>query len=169
MYIVSSLEYVIDRLFRCGVGDPGYKEQEVEELLAGMDYTSLLQAVRHEAKTVHTFTTCGKPPQTFDYRGADLFGQQAVMIYDTVGQFFSIGPVFSTRNFELWLLEDMQIAIVVHIYVSLNGDEYEADYRESKGIAPKDCGKYLNLEILSDMLDELCVPVYEGKQPFYEL
>ena len=36
MYIVSSLEYVIDRLFRCGVGDPGYKEQEVEELLAGM-------------------------------------------------------------------------------------------------------------------------------------
>ena len=51
MYIVNSLEYVIDRLFRCGVGDPGYKEQEVKELLQGMDYDSLLQAVRHSCLT----------------------------------------------------------------------------------------------------------------------
>ena len=69
MYIVSSLEYVIDRLFRCGVGNPGYKEQEVEELLAGMDYNSLLQAVRHEAKTVYAYATYGKPPHDFRLPG----------------------------------------------------------------------------------------------------
>ena len=72
MYIVDSLEYVIDRLFRCGIGEYGYQEQEVEELLQGMDYNSLLQAVRHEAQTVHAYTTQGKRPQSFNYRGVEL-------------------------------------------------------------------------------------------------
>lgn len=167
MYSLDSLKEAIDQLFEGGIGEDGCGADDVAELMEGIDYPSLLQAVRHNMKTVFAYSA--EDQHSPGYRGADLFGQQAVMIYDTVGQFFSIGTVFSTRNFELWLLEDMQIAIVVHIYVSLNGDEYEADYRESKGIAPKDCGKYLNLEILSDTLDELCVPVYEGKQPFYEL
>ena len=72
MYIVDSLEYVIDRLFRCGIGEPGYQEQEVEELLQGMDYHSLLQAVRHEAKTVYAYTTQGKAPWPSTYRAPDL-------------------------------------------------------------------------------------------------
>ena len=100
MYIVSSLEYVIDRLFRSGIGEPGYKEREVEELLEGMDYHSLLQAVRHEAKTVYAYTTQGKQPQTFNYRGADLFGQRATLLYDDFDQ-SDAAQVLAERRYEL--------------------------------------------------------------------
>ena len=101
MYIVSSLEYVIDRLFRCGIGEQGYKEQAVEKLLEGMDYDSLLQALRHEAQTVHTYTTKGKRPQTFDYRGADLFGQRATLLYDDFDR-SDAAQVLAKRRYELW-------------------------------------------------------------------
>ena len=61
-------------------------ENRAMRLLKGMDYDSLLQAVRHEACTVYAYTTNGKPPQTFNYRGADLFGQRATLLYDDFDQ-----------------------------------------------------------------------------------
>ena len=167
MYIESSLEYVIDRLFRCGVGDPGYKEQEVEELLQGMDYDSLLQAVRHEAKTVYTFATYGKPPQTFDYRGAELFGQRATLLYDDFDQ-STAEAVLTTRSVELWLLEDMTVTAVASVSVVCEGGAYVAEYREDLG-DPWASGMCLDLEELTDRLDKLCWPVHENEIPVYEL
>ncbi len=168
MYIVNSLEYVIDRLFRCGVGDPGYKEQEVEELLAGMDYNSLLQAVRHEAKTVHTFTTCGKPPQTFDYRGADLFGQRATLLYDDFDQ-SDAAQVLAERRYELWLLEDMSLVVVSCVSVDFAGGEFVTEYREIKQGDPWNTPMCLNLEELAENLFEMFGQCYEHELPIYEL
>ena len=168
MYIVSSLEYVIDRLFRCGVGDPGYKEQEVEELLAGMDYNSLLQAVRHEAKTVYAFTTCGKPPQTFDYRGADLFGQRATLLYDDFDQ-SDAAHVVAERRYELWLLEDMSLVVVSCVSVDFGDGEFVAEYREIKQGDPWNTPMCLDLEELRNRLVEMFCQCYEHELPLYEL
>lgn len=53
MYSVDSLEYAVRHLFQGGIGEHGYSETEVETLLHGIDFEALLQAVRHNAQTVH--------------------------------------------------------------------------------------------------------------------
>ena len=168
MYIVNSLEYVIDRLFRCGVGNPGYKEQEVEELLQGMDYDSLLQAVRHEAKTVYTFATYGKPPQTFDYRGAELFGQRATLLYDDFDQ-SDAAQVLAERRYELWLLEDMSLVVVSCVSVDFGDGEFVTEYREIKQGDPWNTPMCLDLEELRQKLGDMFCQCYEHELPIYEL
>ena len=168
MYIVSSLEYVIDRLFRSGIGEPGYKEQEVEELLEGMDYNSLLQAVRHEAKTVYAYTTQGKQPQTLDYRGADLFGQRATLLYDDFDQ-SDAAQVLAERRYELWLLEDMSLVVVSCVSVDFGDGEFVTEYREIKQGDPWNTPMCLNLEELAENLFEMFGQCYEHTLPIYEL
>ena len=70
MYSVDSLEYAIGELYRSGIGEnSGLSADEVEELLDGIDFYALLQAVRHHAETVFTFATQGNQPKSFNYRG----------------------------------------------------------------------------------------------------
>lgn len=168
MYIVSSLEYVIDRLFRCGVGDPGYQEEEVEELLQGMDYHSLLQAVRHEAKTVFAYTTQGKDPMAFNYRGADLFGQRATLLYTDFDQ-SDAGIVLADRRYELWLLEDMSLVVTACVSVEYGDNDFVTEYREIKQGDPWHTPMCLNLEDLSIKLTEMFCRCYENELPVYEL
>ena len=168
MYIVNSLEYVIDRLFRCGIGEHGYQEQEVEKLLQGMDYNSLLQAVRHNAQTVHTYTTQGKLPQSFNYRGADLFGQRATLLYDDFDQ-SDAAQVLVERRYELWLLEDMSLVVVSCVSVDFEDGEFVTEYREIKQGDPWDTPMCLSLEDLRERLGEMFGQCYEHELPIYEL
>lgn len=70
MYSVDSLEYAIGELYRSGIGEnSGLSAGEVAELLDGIDFHALLQAVRHHAETVFTFATQGSQPKSFNYRG----------------------------------------------------------------------------------------------------
>ncbi len=168
MYNVSSLEYVIDRLFRCGIGEQGYTEQEVDELLGGMDYGSLLQAVRHEARTVYAYTTQGRPPQTFDYRGADLFGQRATLLYRDFDQ-SDAAQVLAERRYELWLLEDMSLVVTVCVSVDFGDGEFVTEYREVKQGDPWKTPMYLDLADLAERLAEMFCRCYEHELPIYEL
>lgn len=49
--------------------------------------------------------------ETFDYRGADLFGQRATLLYDDFDQ-SDAAQVLAERRYELWLLEDMSLVVV---------------------------------------------------------
>ena len=168
MYNVNSLEYVIDRLFRCGVGEHGYSEEGVEELLQGMDYNSLLQAVRHEAKTVYAYTTQGKHPQTFDYRSAELFGQRATLLYDDFDQ-SDAAQVLAERRYELWLLEDMSLVVVSCVSVDFMDGEFVTEYREIKQGDPWSTPMCLDLAELRQRLVDMFCQCYEHKLPVYEL
>ncbi len=168
MYSVKSLEHTIRNLFRGGIGEHGYSDDEVTALLEGIDFQSLLQAVRHNAKTVYAYTTRGKHSKSFNYRGADLFGQRAALLYDSFDQ-NTAEAVVTARTYELWLLEDMSIAVTACVSVSYDGGAYETEYREIKDSGPWDCGLFLDAEALADKLDELCEPVWENEQPVYEL
>lgn len=111
MYSVDSLEYAVRHLFQGGIGEHGYSETEVETLLHGIDFEALLQAVRHNAQTVHAYTTEGKAPMSFNYRGRDLFGQRATRLYEDNDQNCA-SIVLTDRTYELWLLEDMDLVAV---------------------------------------------------------
>ncbi len=168
MYSVSSLEYAVERLFLDGIGENGYTDGEIEKLLAHMNYVSLLQAVRHKAKTVYAYTTCGKAPRAFNYRGAELFGQRATLLYEDFDQCTAAG-VLTSRTYELWLLEDMTLTVVACVSVNSENGEYVTEYREIKEGDPWDTGICLDLEELAERLTELCSLSFEREIPVYEL
>ena len=67
--------------------------------------------VRHNGTTVYPSITQGRQERSFNYRGEDLFRQKATLLYEETDQVTrEIGV--ATRNLELWLLEDMSLAVV---------------------------------------------------------
>ena len=128
----------------------------------------LFRSVRHEAKTVYTFATYGKPPQTFDYRGAELFGQRATLLYDDFDQ-SDAAQVLAERRYELWLLEDMILVVVSCVSVDFGDGEFVTEYREIKQGDPWNTPMCLDLEELRNRLVEMFCQCYEHELPLYEL
>lgn len=168
MYSVDSLQDAIESLFLDGIGEQDNTEMEVKLLLDGIDYEELLQAVRHNAKTVHAYTTQGKTPGSLNYRGGDLFGQRATLLYEDVAQNWS-GIVTTTRRYELWLLEDMRLMVVACVGTDCGNGEYVTEYREIKPGNPWETGISLDLEDLTGLILVMCYRQSEGSIPIYEL
>lgn len=168
MYSVDSLEYAVRHLFQGGIGEHGYSETEVETLLHGIDFEALLQAVRHNAQTVHAYTTEGKAPMSFNYRGRDLFGQRATRLYEDNDQNCA-SIVLTDRTYELWLLEDMSLVTVACVSLDCGDGEYVTEYREIKEGGPWHTEIHLDLDELAERLDDLCGGSAECNIPVYEL
>lgn len=130
MYSVDSLEYAVRRLFQGGIGGHGHSE-EVESMLHGIDFDVPLQAVRHNAETVHAYITDGKTPLSFNYRGKDMFGQRAPLIDEDNDQSCA-SVVLPDRTYELWLLEDIEVAAVACVSLACKDGEYVTEHRETK-------------------------------------
>ena len=165
MYNTQCLQFTIETLFRGGIGEHGYTDSEIRELLDELDYGSLLQGVRHNAQTVHAYAMQGRQCKAFNYRGGDLFGQRATLLYEDYEQSWS-GIVTTDRSYELWLLEDMSLVTVACVSLDCGDGEYVTEYREIKD---HDSCLWLNLEDLTAKLEEMCGPYFEGELPAYEL
>ena len=153
MYTVDSLENAIRDLYCSGISSAGYERASVESMLDSLDFCTLLQAVRHSAETVHTYTTQGRAPKSFNYRSGELFPQRATLLY------------------ELWLLEDMSLAAVAHVTTRFCKGQYVTEYREISGEFgdPWNSGLRLDLEGLTSDLLDMCIPYNECDTPVYEL
>ena len=168
MYNTQCLQFTIETLFRGGIGEHGYTDSEIRELLDELDYGSLLQGVRHNAQTVHAYTTEGKAPMSFNYRGRDLFGQRATRLYEDNDQNCA-SIVLTDRTYELWLLEDMDLVAVACVSLDCGDGEYVTEYREIKEGDPWDSPMYLDLDELVDEINAMCAAYYESDIPLYEL
>lgn len=168
MYSVDSLKNTIEWLFQDGVGANGYSGPEVKNMLLGIEYDLLLQAVRHKAQTVHAYTTQDEQPKAFNYRGRELFSQRATLLYEDFDQSWA-GIAMTTRTYELWLLEDMSLSVVACVSVNCGGGEHISEYREIKTDRPWDSDLCLDLGELSDKLHEMCAACAEYEIPVYEL
>lgn len=169
MFSVDALEYAITRLYREGIDeDYGYEEEDVEAMLNTICFPALLQAVCHKMQTVYAYTTQGKLPKSFNYRGPDLFGQEAVCLYVDFDQARAEIATVS-RRLELWLLADMTIVPVVCVALTLGDNEYFNEYRSIKECEPWDSGMTLDLNELTDVLLDMCIPCFKDEMPVYEL
>ena len=137
------------------------------DYLGNIDFHALTQAVRDRARTVYAYTTQGQYEKSFNYRGEELFHQRATLLYAEDDQSTAEIAVTS-RTLELWLREDMSLVCVACVRVEYEGGEYVTEYRTIKG-DPAQSEMCLDLEDLSDTLDELCGPCFECEQPVYEL
>ena len=168
MYNTQCLQFTIETLFRGGIGEHGYTDSEIRELLDELDYGSLLQGVRHTAQTVHAYAMQGRQCKAFNYRGGDLFGQRATLLYEDYEQSWS-GIVTTDRSYELWLLEDMSLVTVACVSLDCGDGEYVTEYREIKEGGPWHTEIHLDLDELAERLDGLCGGSAECNIPVYEL
>ena len=106
--------------------------------------------------------------KSFNYRGPELFGQKATLLYVEDDQ-STMEIAVTTRTLELWLLEDMGFAVVAKFSVNAGEGEYVTEYRVYKGSDWADSEISLDLEDLVAELAALCDPYYEHEQPIYEL
>lgn len=167
MYDMDCLKAEITRLFYARMDRGGHTPEEIRQYLGGLDFQALTQTVRDRARTVYAYTTQGRHEKSFNYRGEELFGQRATLLYAEDDQSTAEAAV-TTRTLELWLLEDMGLAAVACITVDYENGEYITEYRAMKG-DPAECEMCLDLEELAQALDQMCWPWYEHEQPVYEL
>lgn len=171
MYTVDSLENAIRDLYISGVDSADYERTAVEAMLDGIDFYDLLQAVRHQAKTVYAYTSQGKIAGAFNYRGGELFCQRATRLYEDFDQASQTGSVMAGRTYELWLLEDMSLVAVACVSIGYDEGKYVTQYREISGGCgdPWNSGLCLSLEELTSDLIDMCKPCGDGNMPVYEL
>ena len=169
MFSVDALEKAVTDLFRTHGAVCDYDPDDVEEMLGCIDFHSLAQVVRHKMEPVYAFTTQGKLPKSFNYRGPDLFNQGAVCLYEEMDQVSMEEVTTASRYYELWLLEDMTFEPVIRVAVSWGDKEYSCEYRTSKDCEPWESDMSLDLENFSANLLNMCGPCYESEIPVYEL
>ena len=110
----------------------------------------------------------GRQCKAFNYRGGDLFGQRATLLYEDYEQSWS-GIVTTDRSYELWLLEDMSLVTVACVSLDCGDGEYVTEYREIKEGGPWHTEIHLDLDELAERLDDLCGGSAECNIPVYEL
>lgn len=169
MYTVDSLKNAIHDLYYSGITRGGYESASVEDMLDSIDYTTLLQAVRHNAETVHIYTTEGRAPKSFNYRSGELFAQRATRLYEAFDQSNQSDEILADRSYELWLLEDMSLVTVACVSLDCGDGEYVTEYREIKEGGPWHTEIHLDLDELAERLDGLCGGSAECNIPVYEL
>lgn len=171
MFTVEALEYAIKNLFRGGAGN-GYDTDEIEEKLDQIDFKALLQALRNERTTVYSFFAQGAEEDHFNYRGPELFGQPAVYLCEDLEE-VSLravpGGIIASRCIELWLMEDMTIVPVACVAINEGDGGYDVEYRVIKEVDPWECGMEIDLDELVAGFEDMCIPVYQGTYPVYEL
>ena len=138
----EALKETFDDLFQQAVEEGCYTEDEAAELVESLE-------------------------RSFNYRGEDLFRQKATLLYEETDQ-VTMEIVVATRTLELWLLEDMSLAVVSCVSVNYDHDGYITQYRTIKDTPVMDSELCLDLGELVKDLNGLCGPVYEHTQPVYE-
>ena len=147
----EALKETFDDLFQQAVEEGCYTEDEAAELVESLDIYSLLQVVRHNATTVYSYITQGRQERSFNYRGEDLFRQKATLLYEETDQ-VTMEIVVATRTLELWLLEDMSLAVVSCVSVNYDHDGYITQYRTIKDTPVMDSELCLDLgELVKDL------------------
>ena len=158
----EALKETFDDLFQQAVEEGCYTEDEAAELVESLDIYSLLQVVRHNATTVYSYITQGRQERSFNYRGEDLFRQKATLLYEETDQ-VTMEIVVATRTLELWLLEDMSLAVVSCVSVNYDHDGYITQYRTIKVLHD------VNLAIRPGTMTALVGPSGSGKSTVAKL
>ena len=166
MYNKQDLESIIREMFSDAT-ERGYTEEEAEDMLDGISFDTLLQAIRHNAERVYAFRTDTKCEIGLNYRGMELFDQRATLLYEEIHAAVC-DAAFVFRSTEMWLLENMTVAVVSCVSVVVGDGELSAEYRVVKSYDWEDCG-IEDLEDFEAELRAMCARHYGYDKPVYEL
>lgn len=171
MFSEKEMSEAIDWLFELFTPEDyeGYDEEEIG-YAGGLYLPEVCIALRGNAQTVYQYTANGPQDKSFHYRGKELFGQRACLMYSDMER--GVYDIATTKyDTELWLLEDMTFAIVhcVTIIFSSEDNYYSTEYRAISKIVESRDDLFFTPESLIEELEGMCVPLWESEAIIYEL
>ena len=136
MFNEKEMSKAIDWLFEMFSPEDyeGYDEDEIG-YAGGLCLPEVCTALRGAAQTVYQYSVAGGYEKCFNYRGMELFDQRACLIISDVEQAV-LDEIKTTYETELWLMEDMNFAIVRCVSMLIGSDDtgYVTEYRAFKKI-----------------------------------
>ena len=134
-----------------------YSPEEIADLVCDIEFVHLYDALRDLAKPVYAFSTDGERPMTLKYRSRKLFDRNAALLWREPVLCADDTELASSRYLELWLLEDMSVAVVSCVQI-VYGDEFDyiTEYREYKGEEIPFAEPVPDLLDFVDRLESLC-------------
>lgn len=111
-----------------------YSADVIASLVGAIPFDMLFHAIRDQAEPVYAYCTNGTRPLTLTYRGRNLFGRSATLLWQEPTLLVEDTDLVTTRYLELWLLEDMTPAVVSCMQIDIGEEaDYTSEYREYKG------------------------------------
>lgn len=160
---IEKLEAAISGFFCKKAYEYGYDLDSARDLLAELDFPTIYQNIRRDAQDVYAYQTSGTLTA---YHSKELFPGKATLIFRDYDFAHDFEDSLETNHFlELWVKEDMTLAVVACHEVRYLDEEYVTAFREYKGEEWPDSSMYLELGCLIIWLTELCE--VEEEIPFF--
>ena len=163
----KDLKIALTGLFLTGT-DAEHDERDMAELLDGIDFHELLQAICNEAEVVYQYHAYGETDKDFHYHGPMLLPAGSVMLCDEATDCTN-KTALCYRALELWLLPDMSFAVTSRFCVVVDNGRYETVYRTIKGRNWKEAGMTIDFLQLADDLADMCLGVSDDETPMFEV
>ena len=139
----------------------GYTPEEIADLVCDIEFAHMYDALRDRAETVYAYSTDGDRSMTLKYRSRKLFDREAMLLWREPVVCVDDTEVASSRYLELWLLEDMSVAVVSCVQIVYgDGNDYITEYREYKGEEISFSEPVPDLLDFVDRLESLCPDEY---------
>lgn len=135
----------------------GYTPEEITDLVCDIAFAHMYDVLRDRAETVYAYSTDGDRSMTLKYRSRKLFDREAMLLWREPVVCVDETEVASSRYLELWLLEDMSVAVVSCVQIVFcDGNDYITEYREYKGDEIPFSEPVPDLLDFVDRLESLC-------------
>lgn len=129
----TMIESIVDICVELGARQK-YSADAIGNLVCNIPFESLYDALMVRMEPVHAYVTNGQRPSTLKYRGENLFGQNAALLWREPSLWVEDDGLNATRYMELWMLEDMTPAVVSCVQIDVGEDrDFVTEYREHKG------------------------------------
>ena len=131
---IDKLKVSFEMFFQSFKDGSKYSDWQIDDLLSRIDFEAFFQAICLEYKIVYTFKTLCDVKDVLKYRSRELFDGRATRILRDFGVLdIHPGPYPDVvQHLELWVKEDMSIAVVSCIRNSFD-ETYCSEFRTIKG------------------------------------
>lgn len=154
---IEKLKINFANFFLSSADFSNYSDPQIDELLNKIDFEAFFQSICLEYRIVYAYKTLCDNPSVLKYRSRELFEGRATRILQDVG-FFDLQPEGmpnTVQHLELWVKEDMSIAVVSCVYNVFNKD-YCTEFRTVKGDEWPHSEINLDLADLVEEIQMLC-------------
>ena len=140
----------------------GYTGAAVASLTEQVCWENLFHEIRDRAEPVYAFDANGLLSAALKYRGRKLFDSNATLLWRELTHAEEDDGLDTTRYLEMWLLEDMTLAVTSCFQVDYDGGDgdYTTEYREYKGDEIPFSEPVPDLLDFVDRLESLCPDEY---------
>ena len=144
----------------------GYTDAVAVTLTEDVNWKELFHAIRDRAEPVFAFHADGLLCAALKYRSRKLFDRNATLLWREPTHSDEGDELDTTRYLEMWLLEDMTLAITSCFQADYNGDDgdYTIEYREYKGSHWPSTEAVPDLFDFLEHLSDLCPEEFDAEE-----